>query len=306
MERGRPVPRRFLPSISLLSAFEAVYRLGTTAAAARELNITQGAVSRLVLQLERQLDVNLFYRDQKKLVPTRAAVTYASDIQKALDIIAKSSISIGVNPGGGTLNLALLPTFGTRWLAPRLPRFLNANPGVSINISTRLGTLNFKQERVDAALHFGLPEWSETRSMRLFDERMLACCAPTFLETTRLETVTDVANVPLLFLDSRAYAWTTWFEHYGYEGTINRGMLFDQFSTMIQASIHGLGIALLPEFIANIEIEEGRLVCAFGGPTPGYEPYYLVWHNAQNDYAPLIAFRTWLDNEVEDLRSLRK
>lgn len=128
-------PRRFLPSISQLLAFEALIRNRSATAAAKELNLTQSTVSRLIQSLERQVGVPLFVGERKLLRPTDLEIRYGRDIVGALDIIRRSTTTLAINPDGGVLSLATLPTFGARWLAPRLNQFLDAHPGVSINLA---------------------------------------------------------------------------------------------------------------------------------------------------------------------------
>ena len=293
-------PRRLLPSISLLTAFEAVIRTGSTLAAARDLDLTQGAVSRLIQNLEAQLGVTLFLRDRRRLVPTDHALAYARDVGKALDLVSRGSMRVRSNTGGGTLSLAILPTFGTRWLAPRLPRFLAAHPGVTINLGTRLKPFDFEEEGFDAAIHFGRDDWAGAGSVRLFDERLVACSAPSFQSAHPAARARDLIGLPLLQLETRPNAWARWFAHHGVEGPVPQGMLFDQFAPMIQAVIHGLGVALLPEFLAKAELADGRLVRAFGEPVGGPEAYYLVWPAVGAWYPPLQAFRDWLVAEAAD------
>ncbi|MCV2874447.1 LysR family transcriptional regulator [Defluviimonas sp. WL0050] len=293
-------PRRFLPSISLLTAFESVVRTGSTLAAARDLDLTQGAVSRLIQNLEAQLGVTLFLRERRRLIPTDHALAYARDVVKALDLISRGSMRVRSNTGGGTLSLAILPTFGTRWLAPRLPRFLADHPGITINLGTRLKPFDFEEEGFDAAIHFGQENWAGTGSVKLFDERLVACCAPRFLADHPVEEPADLIGLPLLQLETRPNAWGAWFAHHGVDKRVGQGMLFDQFAPMIQAVIHGLGVALLPEFLAKPELADGRLVEVFGGPVRGDGSYYLVWPSVGAWYPPLQAFRDWLVEEAAD------
>ncbi|WP_339645818.1 LysR family transcriptional regulator, partial [uncultured Pelagibacterium sp.] len=110
--------RRYLPSIGQLAAFEAVQRTGSTIAAAKALDLSQGTVSRLVASLEAQLGRPLFLRQSKRLVPTPAGIDYARDIAAALDAIERASMRTAADLGGGALSLAVLPAFGTRWLGP--------------------------------------------------------------------------------------------------------------------------------------------------------------------------------------------
>jgi DNA-binding transcriptional LysR family regulator len=328
-------PRRFLPSVSLLSAFEAVLRTGSTAAAARELDLTQGAVSRLVQSLEAQLGQPLFARHRRRLIATEAARAYGRDISRALDLIQRASMELAANPGGGVLSLAILPAFGTRWLAPRLGAFLAAHPGVTINLATRLKRFNFAAEGFDAAIHFGADDWRDAGHLRLFDERLIACAAPAFLAAHPVAAAADLRALPLLQIETRPTAWTTWFAAHGAAEPAGRGMLFDQFAPMTQAAVHGLGVALLPAFLAEPEIAEGRLAPVLapgaarvrGAPPPGGDPasaapaegsaapglmadgsipgvgaYWLVWPEARAAYPPLVAFRDWLAEATSALR----
>lgn len=293
-------PRRFLPSISLLQAFEAVCRTGSTLAAAHDLDLTQGAVSRLIQNLEGQLGLALFLREGRRLVPTDAALAYARDVVKALDLISRGSMRVRSDTGGGTLSLSILPTFGTRWLAPRLPRFLALHPGVTINLGTRVRPFDFEEEGFDAAIHFGTENWPSAGFQKLFDERLVATCSPDFLRAHPIARPQDLLSLPLLQLETRPTAWSSWFRQHGVESRPPSGMLFDQFGTMIQSAIYGLGVALLPEFLAKSELADGRLVKPWGSSSPGDGSYYLVWPKVGEWYPPLQAFRSWLAAEVED------
>lgn len=288
------LPRRYIPSVSLLQAFEAVCRLGSTAAAARDLSLTQGAVSRLVQNLETQVGVQLFRREGRRLIPTEPALAYARDVRKALELIARASLGLKANPGGGVLNLAILPTFGTRWLAPRLGDFLTRHPGVTLNLGTRMRPFDFAAETFDAAIHFGTRPWPDAEHMPLFEERIVAACAPDFAAAHPMAAPGDLIAQPLLQLESRPNAWGAWFAHHGLEAPFRQGVMFDQFAPMVQAAAHGVGIALLPEFLAGPEIAEGRLVRTPGDVVSGVGRYSLVW---PQDVAPspaLRAFRDWL------------
>ncbi|MBR0752172.1 LysR family transcriptional regulator [Bradyrhizobium jicamae] len=290
--------RRFLPSLSLLAAFESVLRTGSTSAAARELDLTQGTVSRLVQNLESQLGRPLFERHRQKLIPTEAAHAYGRDVSRALDLIQRASMELVANPGGGTLSLAILPAFGTRWLAPRLGAFLIKHPGITINLATRLKRFNFAAEGFDAAIHFGTDDWRDAGHMKLFEERLTACISRELFAQHPIRSADDMAGLPLLQLETRPSAWPIWFAAQGSEAATVTGMLFDQFATMTQAAISGLGVALLPEYLASAEIAEGRLLPVLEQSVPGAGSYWLVWPQARQNFPPLETFRSWLKNEI--------
>lgn len=299
--------RRFLPSISLLAAFDAVFRTGSTAAAARELDLSQGAVSRLVQSLEAQLGRPLFVRQRRRLLPTDAAHVYAGRVSRALDLIQRASMEFIANPGGGALSLAILPAFGSRWLAPRLGRFSLAHPGVTINLATRLRPFSFTTENFDAAIHFGSADWPDAEHMKLFDEHLTACIAPALLARHPVAGVDDMAGLPLLQIETRPGAWGHWFAAQGGRAPQGGGMLVDQFAPMIQAAIAGLGVALLPHYLAAPELEEGRLVPLLRTSVAGSGSYWLAWPVSRSSHPPLLAFRAWLAGElsVGDQATLR-
>lgn len=290
--------RRFLPSLSLLIAFEAVVRTGTTSDAAKSLNLTQSAVSRLVKQLEDQLGIVLFERRRQRLVATDAARSYARSISRTLDAVQRATLELVANPGGGVLSLAVLPAFGTRWLAPRLAGFQRLNPGITLNLATRLKRFNFEAEGFDAAIHYGSGDWRAAKHMKLFDERVTACAAPSFVRQHAIGAPGELKKLPLFQLEGRPAAWMSWFEAHGEAPDRGHGMMFDQFAPMTQAAIVGLGIALLPHYLAEAEIADGKLVPLFSTKVPGNGAYWLVWPEERCDYPPLKAFQCWLKTQL--------
>ena len=289
------LPRRYLPPIPALMALEAVDRLGTASGAANELNLTQGAISRALQTLEAQLGVPLLIRERQRLRLTPAGQDYVTEVRKALHLLASASIGLRANPTGGSLNLAILPAFGMHWLAPRLARFSQAHPEVTVNLSTRLRPFDFAGTAFDAAIHYGRQDWPGVDYLKLMDEEVLAVAAPGH---PALTAATDILAHPLLQLESRPGDWGRWLAHYGHPGQRPPGMMFDQFATLIQAAIHGMGLALVPTFLIRRELAEGRLMPVFGAPVAALGSYYLVWPRTAPTRAPLRSFRDWLAAET--------
>lgn len=292
--------RRFLPSLSLLAAFEAAARTGSITAAARELDLTQSAVSRQIKALETQLGVELFLRERQTIRLTVAGDGYAREIREALRRISSASLNLRANPDGGSLNLAILPTFGARWLAPRLGKFLSAHPGITINMVTRLSPFDFRLDSIDAAIHFGDPVWPGAELDFLMRETTLPMCSPAFRDGHKLDAPADILDIPLLHLTTRPDAWERWLTVRGVVFESVHGMLFDQFATVAQAAIGGLGVALLPVFLFRDELDRGELVPAIDGEVESAERYYLAFPRERADYPPLAAFRKWMAAEVRD------
>ncbi len=287
--------RRYLPSIPSLLALEAVDRLGTASAAAAELNLTQGAVSRQLQVLEGQLGVALLIRDKHRLRLTPAAAEFVAEARAALHRLDQAALALRANPSGGSLNLAILPAFGMHWLAPRLAKFASLHPEVTVNLSTRLKPFDFTDSRFDAAVHYGRQDWAGVEYLKLTDEEILAVAAPALAP---IGAASEALVLPLLQLESRSGDWGRWLAHHGSTGLRPPAMLFDQFATMQQAAIHGMGAALLPVFLINRDLAEGRLVPLFGPPIRALGSYYLVWPKDRPRRAPLSSFITWLEGEL--------
>lgn len=287
-------PRRFLPSTALLAAFEAAARRGSITLAARELSLTQSAVSRQVKMLEEQLEVELFARERQMIHLTAAGEAYAREIREALRKISTACFNIRANPNGGTLNLGILPTFGTRWLAPRLPQFVAENPGITINLATRLTYFDFRTEALDAAIHFGPHDWLGAEMALLRSEEVMPACSSELRKQYAFHAAGDLRTAPLLSISTRPNAWGQWFAAQNIAGGSGQTMYFDQFATVAQAAMVGLGVALLPTFLIQDELASGKLVCALNLPMESTERYYLVWPPERSAHPPLTAFRDWL------------
>jgi DNA-binding transcriptional LysR family regulator len=293
------ISRRFVPATGVLCAFEAAARLQSFTAAAAELHLTQSAVSRQIRALEDQLGSELFVRERQTIRLTTAGAAYAQEIRAALDRISQATLGFRANPGGGTLHLAVLPTFGTRWLAPRLADFFSAHPGVTVNLSTRLEPFDFRSEGLDAAVHFGKPVWAGAEFEPLMSETVVPACSPAFRRRHKFVRPGDLLSAPLLHVSTRPQAWREWFRAKQVEVGSVPGMVVDQFAMAAQAATADIGVALLPRFLMEPEFRSGQLVQAIRrGEMESASRYYLVWPASRASYPPLQAFAAWLRLQV--------
>lgn len=286
--------RRYLPPLPWLVAFETVARLGSVTEAAAVLDLSQGAVSRQILKLEELLESQLFLRVKKRLILTPQGATYAEQIRDAIERITNSTINLATNPDGGTLELAILPAFGAHWLAPRLAEFVAAHPGVTLNLTTRISPFDFGKERFHAAIHFGRDDWPGTGSKKLMDEVTVPVVSPRLVGGRTIAGIEEVRDLLLLRLRTRQNAWPQWFEAQGQALTRDSGMEFDQFATMLQAVLGGVGAALMPNYLVEADLKAGRLATVANARPTILGANYLVWPEAIADYPPLVAFREWL------------
>jgi len=279
----------------MLAAFDATARKGSVSAAARELNLTHGAVSRQVAALEFQLGAPLFVRSARGVSLTDVGEVYAADVQATLAALRRASLRVITSPLSCTMNFAILPTFGTRWLMPRFPGFLQKHPDITVNFVTRLSRFEFGPEGIDTAIHYGAPNWPGAECTYLMGEKAIPVCSPELLPRAKDMLDNDPHELPLLHLESRPDAWKDWFNKQGIDvpGTMGT-MVFEQFSIAAHAAIAGLGVALLPRFLIRGELDRGELVILSDEAMSSAMGYYLVTPDAKRDYAPVVALREWL------------
>jgi LysR family glycine cleavage system transcriptional activator len=288
--------RGHMPSVASLAAFDAAARHLSFTRAAEELALTQGAVSRQVAQLEALLGVPLFERVRQRVTLTPAGAAYAAEVREALARIAAATLNVMTTRGaGGVLALAILPTFGTRWLIPRLPDFFRRHPEITINFATRIRPFDFAREGLDAAIHFGEPVWPGADLHHLMGETIVPVASPALVEREGLAEPADLLRVPLLQQVTRPKAWDEWLAAQGLAADrALPGPVFEQFAMVAQAAQAGLGAAIVPRFLVEEEIRSGRLVVPFDRPVESRQAYWLVHPQEKRDRPPVAAFRSWL------------
>lgn len=296
----KEIQRRLIPSTAALSAFDAVARLGSFTAAAHALSLTPGAVSRHVDTLEGQLGAVLVARTNKGIALTEKGRRYAAGVAEILDQLRLLSLEAMSRDHAGTLNLAILPTFGTRWLLPRIPSFVSANPDITLNFVTRIGEVAFDRDKLDAAIHVGKPFSPALHFERLMPEIVAPVCSPAFASLNRVEDARALLSMPLLEMVSRPSGWRNWFGGAGIAEPYREGMRFEQFINVAQACMAGLGIALMPLFLIQAELESGQLVEVDVPRLSTGNAYYFVYPLEKADYQPVQRFGAWLRAQAED------
>lgn len=288
---------RPLPKLLGLQAFEATARLGSVSRAAAELSLTQSAVSRQLQALEGRLGVQLFLRSKKRLLLTEAGAGYLHDIRSGLAVLSDATDALVSWQGrGGTLRLATLPTFGAKWLVPRLPRFYADHPHVTLDLITRLAPFDFSLEQLDGAIHFGGREWSGAVTEYLGREEMIVVATPSL--ASRCRTAADVLRLPLLQITSRAFSWHTWLVSVGLADTaITPYLQVETFAMGIEAILTGLCVGILPRFFLTEELAAGSLA-PIGPAVTSESAYYFAYPERKRDYYPLQAFARWIKEEI--------
>lgn len=290
---------RMLPSLGGLEAFEATARLGTVSSAAKELHLTQGAVSRQIIALENRLGVTLFARLSKRLILTDLGAAYYSEVQDGLEAIRSATSSLVASSGhAGVLTVATLPTFGASWLIPRLWKFRDQHPRIAITLVSRPEPFDFAFDRVDCAIHFGLPDWPGAQAEYLFNEAEMAVAAPEL--AARVKSVTDLLSLPLLRMSSRSFGWHEWLQSFGQTDiTLKPTITVDSFAMAIEAVRSGLVAAVLPTFIIEEHLSSGAIAPILGHSVTSSSAYYFVRPTRRRNHFGVSAFSTWLKAEAK-------
>lgn len=292
--------RGFLPPIGSLVAFECAARHESFSRAAEELHLTQGAISRQIRALEDIVGVALFERVRQRVVLSEAGRAYLADVRRSLGDLGDATHRVmGFAGTRGVLELAVLPTFGARWLVPRLARFLAHHPDVTINLAARIEPFDFADDPFDAAIHVGQPVWAGGVLEHLMDEEVVPVARPDWLSGRDPAHPSGLAELPLLHQSTRPSAWADWFASVGVTTDAAwRGPRFDQFSMVAEAAACGLGAALMPRFLIEEELASGRLAILFPEPLATHSAYYVVHPASKGRSALLRAFEEWIVAEA--------
>ena len=301
--------RRTIPSTTALICFEAAARHESFTKAAQELSLTQSAVCRQIGGLEAFLNVELFRRSKRGVRLTEAGLSYARQVAKQLDAVERDTLSVMRQQGASALELAVVPTFGTQWLLPRLKRFQERHPEITVNLTNRTRPFLFADTPFDAALYFGDAEWPGTQAYRLMGENPMPVCSPALLQSALPQadgalSAAQLADLPLLQQTTRPYAWRQWFA--GLAMTVAQDMTgprYELFSMLAQAAQHDMGIALIPPFLIQQELADGRLVVAHRHALSSTKAYHLMIPERKVESPGLAAFRDWLLDEARIYRS---
>ncbi|UZM13228.1 LysR family transcriptional regulator [Pseudomonas kielensis] len=291
--------RRKIPSTAALISFEAAARHESFTKAALELSLTQGAICRQIASLEEFLSVELFRRSRRGVKLTEAGLSYSRRVATQLDAVERDTLSVMGQQGANVIELAVVPTFGTQWLLPRLKDFQEQHPEVTVNLTNRTRPFLFADTDFDAAIYFGDADWSGTESHRLMGENPMPVCSPTLLGRFTQLSAEQIADFPLLQQTTRPYAWRQWFNSRNLN--IPRDMTgprYELFSMLAQAAMHDMGIALIPPFLIQRELAEKRLVIANPQALSSIKAYYLMIPDRKVESASLRAFRDWLIHQA--------
>ena len=287
---------RNLPPFLALRAFEAAARHESFTAAANELHVTHGAISRQVAAFEAWVGVQVFHRIGKRVRLTDDGRRYLATVQAAFDSIALATNQLRDSGVVHVLRINALPTFAMKWLLPRLNQFQRKMPNVELRLST--SSVPFEMlEGYDVAVRRGPEHWPNCVSGHFLGESELPVCSPALLQRLPIKVADDLARHVLLHSDTRPDAWRNWLTAAGVKAKCRKKQSFDHFYLALQAAVDGLGVALGPLPMLADELASGRLVMPLDAPRTDARGYWWVARR-EVAHAPVVEqFCRWLQEQ---------
>jgi DNA-binding transcriptional LysR family regulator len=301
-----------IPSLMALRCLDASARLSSFTRAAEEIHLTQGAVSHQVRSLEALLGVTLFVRRRSGLELTAAGRAYWSDVAEGLRLLERATENMIVAKGhGATLNLSVASSLASYWLIPKLSEFVRAHPEITLNLSTRVGPIDFETSKEDASIEFCDGAAPGLQATLVHPLILRPYVSPKLLPARRgrrpanqpplrpREFIEFLNKQPLIHRTTVPAAWAGWLDQMGLTGAVaeahlRRGPKCTLVSMALSSVMAGIGVALLPEYIVKNALEAGQLVCLSEQSWRAPKGYFLRYPFAKSEMAVLQTFSRWL------------
>ena len=291
---------RRLPPLNAIRAFEATARHLSFTKAAKELYVTQGAVSRHVAALERELATKLFVRHHRAIELTAKGEVYFRALRDALERIQDATDHVSGASDTPTLRVKLPPTFAIRWVVPRLARLHAMDRALDVQITTSHSPVDFDREEIDIAIYSGDHPPAGCIAIRRFGERLTPVCSPDLLRgrSRALRRPSDLKRHTLLCSLHRPKDWPTWISAAGVRDIDgNSGLKFENSSLAYQAAIDKLGIAMAQTALVADDLAAGRLVAPFDLQVPASGAYFLLCPPRSRELEKVRRFQAWILKE---------
>jgi len=296
-----------LPALNALRAFEAAARHLSFTRAAEELNVTPGAISQQIRQLEEFAGAPLFRRTGRQVLLTDTGQAALPLLSNAFEMMSEAVHHMRAPARRDRLMISSAPSFAAKWLAHRLDRFQNENSEAEVWVSADLAITDFNSTDIDLAVRYGKGVYDGLRSEKILSESVLPVCSPDLLKGDRpLRSPADLSDHVLLHdegpeNDPSCPDWKSWLAARGVTTVDStRGPRFNQSALVVEAAASGRGIALAKHAIAASDLASGRLVAPFADGSADIDfAYYIVWPKWRTPSKLARSFITWLKAEAD-------
>jgi LysR family transcriptional regulator, glycine cleavage system transcriptional activator len=291
---------RLYPSTHLLRAFVMTVRFSSISRAAESLHLTQSAVSKQIQELESSLGVTLFERVRQRLSLTPAGQRYEASIRPLLAQLEAATLDlITSGDGGGALHISTLPTFGAKWLIPKLPIFQAAHPQIALNFVPFAQGYTFDRPDLDCSILFGEGNWPGAVAHYITGREVMLIAPPAPKSKPLLKKPQDIKRFTLLQHATVPQAWQHWCDAHQVTG-LNplSGPQLDQFHSLIRAVMAGMGLGLVPRCLVQEDVAAGLVSAPLDDGYQDSSGYYLCYPEGKKNFSPLLKFKQWLVDEA--------
>lgn len=285
-------------------AFEAAARAGTFASAAEELSVTPAAISQHIRTLEGYLNVRLFSRTGQGVALTPEGRQVLPGIRDGLRSIADAVGLLQHRALGTCLRVSASPSFASRWLLPRIHRFNDLHPAISVKLDATPRVVNLDDDNVDVAIRYGRGSYAGSSSEHLLEEYVFPVGSPRLMNEIRTTNISELLRrVPLIhdttsLRDGELPSWSAWLGMHGITRVdCSKGLFLDS-SLAVQAAVDGRGLLLGRSVIVADDLIAGRLVRPVPQSVKVPQGYHLVRSLRTGAAGKVAAFREWLLAEV--------
>lgn len=295
-----PVP------LNAFGCFEAAGRHSNFTLAARELGITQAAVSKQIKALETQLNTRLFERGNRAVMLTPEGKKLFEAVTIGLKSIGEAVDNISRAGKAAELTITTTVAMASLWLMPHIASFRAEHPEINIKLVASDAVLDLTEDRVDVAIRYGNGDWPHLDSAFMFGVKFFPVCSPSYLASFPVESASDLRTARLLHLEGPAapYSeWEWWFASNGVEpGKLDAQLSFNNYPLLVQAAISGQGVILAWGNVIDDLVDSNALVAMIPGYTPANQSYYLVTNRRRAVREEAKAFKRWLMAKTVHLR----
>lgn len=293
----RRLPR--LPALTALRAFEAAARLGSVTAAAAELAVTQGAISRQIRLLEEDLQQPLFRRLHRGVELTAGGQKLSASLTDAFGRIGHAVADL--KRPHDVVSVKAVPTFAIRWLLPRLADFRRAHSAIKLEVSTAWHGVELDKEDFDC----GITGCDQPRNpnhvwVELIEEVIVPVCTPDYARKHGApRNAEDFAKHVLLHPTPDRSDWRLWMEGWGGgRFDVSGGQTFDTIDLAIRAAETGIGVAIAELSLLADQIELGQLITPIPVGVPAGLSNWFVCRPNIAERPAVRVFRDWLMAEA--------
>ena len=286
-----------LPPLNWLRTFEVAARMRNFTLAAKELNMTQSAVSQQVRLLEDYLNEPLFNRAPRKITLTKCGRAYLPVVQSALQELQRGTSDIFSPLKGGGVTIEVNTAFSILWLAPRLQFFMALYPNLTLHVINANWDSEFASGSAELSLRHGTGHWPELDFTRLITPRLRPYCSPQIAE--QIHQPSDVLKWPLLNVIGNLPDWRAWLDEYRLPHSKTRLIhKTDSSVTAVAMAIGNCGLCLNYDEMVAPQVATGQLVAPLNDYLDSTESYFLVHRKDSPLSKAAEVFKQWILAEI--------